>query len=58
MKSTRKSRTPIPPESIASLADRGKDVSRFFTNTGRMKMPGPIRKAGTLAAAYSSRRAR
>jgi hypothetical protein len=23
-------------ETIAHLADKGKDVSRFFTNTGRM----------------------
>jgi hypothetical protein len=44
MKSTRKSRKPIPPEAIARLADQGKDVSRFFTNTGRMMMPGPIRR--------------
>ena len=26
-------------ESIARMADRGKDVSRFFTNRGRMMKP-------------------
>ena len=44
MKSTRKSRKPIPAESIARLADQGRDVSRFFTNAGRMMAPGPIRR--------------
>ena len=29
-------------ESIARLADQGKDVSRFFTNSGRMV--GPIQR--------------
>jgi DNA mismatch endonuclease, patch repair protein len=42
MKSTRKSRKPIPADSIARLADQGSDVSRFFTNTGRTITPGPI----------------
>ncbi len=36
MKKTRKRRRATPAESIARLADRGKDVSRFFTNRGRM----------------------
>ena len=44
MKSTRKSRKIMPVEAIARLADQGKDVSRFFTNTGRMLTPGPIRR--------------
>jgi len=44
MKNTRKIRKPVPAESIARLADQGRDVSRFFTNTGRMMMPGPIRR--------------
>lgn len=44
MKSTRKPRKPMPAEAIARLADQGSDVSRFFTNTGRMMMPGPIRR--------------
>ncbi|MGA9391112.1 MAG: ribbon-helix-helix protein, CopG family [Candidatus Sulfotelmatobacter sp.] len=42
MKSTRKSRKPVPAETIARLADRGRDVSSFFTNTG--KMLGPIQR--------------
>ena len=41
MKSTRK-RKPVPAEAIAHLAEQGKDVSRFFTNTGRMM--GPIQR--------------
>jgi hypothetical protein len=44
MKSTRKRRKPMPAEAIAQLADRGSDVSRFFTNTGRMMTPGPIQR--------------
>ena len=44
MKSTRKPRKPIPAEAIARLADQGRDVSRFFTNSGRMMMPGPIQR--------------
>jgi len=42
MKNTRKPRKPVPAEAIAGLADQGKDVSRFFTNTG--KMMGPIQR--------------
>jgi hypothetical protein len=36
MKSTRKRTKPISAESIARRADRGEDVSRFFTNRGHM----------------------
>lgn len=39
MKSARKKQKPISAESIARLADRGKDVSRFFTNSGKMMPP-------------------
>ena len=39
MKKTRKTRKPASAESIARLADQGKDVSGFFTNTGRMMPP-------------------
>ena len=39
MKTTRKQAKPASPESIARLADRGKDVSRFFTNSGKMMPP-------------------
>ena len=42
MKSTRKPRKPVSAETIARLADQGRDVSRFFTNTG--KMMGPIQR--------------
>jgi len=38
MKKTR--RLPAPPaEAIARLAERGKDVSHYFTNRGRMMKP-------------------
>ena len=39
MKKTRKHRKVIPAESIARLADKGQDVSHFFTNQGRMMRP-------------------
>lgn len=42
MKSIRKQKKPVAAETIARLADEGKDVSRFFTNTGRMM--GPIQR--------------
>ena len=38
MKSTRKSK-PLEAEAVARLAEEGKDVSRFFTNAGRMMSP-------------------
>lgn len=42
MKSTRKGRKAISAEGIARRADRGKDISRFFTNAGSMM--GPIQR--------------
>jgi Ribbon-helix-helix protein, copG family len=42
MKNTRKPHKLVPAENIARLADQGRDVSRFFTNTGRMM--GPIQR--------------
>ncbi len=39
MKNIRNQKKPVAAESIARLADAGKDVSRFFTNTGRMMEP-------------------
>jgi hypothetical protein len=42
MKSTRKGKQPVAAETIARLADNGKDVSRFFTNAGHMM--GPIQR--------------
>ena len=42
MKNTRKRRKAVSAEAIARRADQGKDVSRFFTNTGRM-MDRPAR---------------
>lgn len=42
MKSTRKQKRPVSAENIARLADKGQDVSRFFTNTGHMM--GPIQR--------------
>jgi len=37
MKATRRKRRAVPAETIARLADKGKSVSRFFTNSGRMR---------------------
>jgi Ribbon-helix-helix protein, copG family len=42
MKKIRKRRKPVPADAIARLADEGRDVSRFFTNNGRMM--GPIQR--------------
>jgi Ribbon-helix-helix protein, copG family len=42
MKSTRKQKMPVAAETIARLADKGKDVSSFFTNSGHMM--GPIQR--------------
>ena len=39
MRKTRRGGTPVPAEAIARLADRGKDVSRFFSGQGRMVQP-------------------
>jgi len=39
MKKTLKPRRPKGAETIARLADKGKDVSGFFTNTGQMMRP-------------------
>ena len=36
MKNTRKQKRPVSAENIARLADKGQDVSRFFTKTGHM----------------------
>lgn len=46
MKKTRRSTKPASAETIARLAEQGKDVSRYFTNRGRMMEPliGPIRR--------------
>jgi hypothetical protein len=38
MKRTNKKRIPSA-EAIARMADRGEDVSRFFTNAGKMNQP-------------------
>jgi hypothetical protein len=50
MKNTRKQKT-IAPETIARLADSGKDISRFFTNSGRMVGPVPIQRVNVDFAA-------
>ncbi len=39
MRRTRKTAKRTAAEAIARLADKGKDVSRFFTNSGRMMEP-------------------
>ena len=39
MKNIRKPRKPVSTEGIARLAEQGQNVSRFFTNRGRMMPP-------------------
>jgi hypothetical protein len=39
MKKTRKPSKPVSAEMIAQLADRGKDISGFFSGRGRMVQP-------------------
>jgi hypothetical protein len=39
MKKTRSRKKPLSAEAIARLADRGQDVSRFFTNRGKIMKP-------------------
>jgi hypothetical protein len=39
MKKTHSRKKQVSAESIARLADNGKDVSRFFTNSGKMMKP-------------------
>ena len=39
MKPTREGKKAPSAESIAKMADRGEDVSRFFTNSGKMMHP-------------------
>jgi hypothetical protein len=39
MKTTRNRRRVPSAESVARLADSGEDISKFFTNTGRMMQP-------------------
>jgi hypothetical protein len=36
MKKTRRRRKPVSAETIARVADNGRNVSHFFTNNGRM----------------------
>ena len=42
MKNTHKPAKTVSAEQIARMAERGDDISRFFTNTG--KMMGPIQR--------------
>lgn len=39
MKKTRPKKKPVSAETVARLADNGKDVSGFFTNNGKMMKP-------------------
>lgn len=39
MKRTPKNRKPRSAEAIARLADQGKDIPRYFSNTGRRQEP-------------------
>ena len=46
MKNTYKSKKTVSADKIARLADEGKDVSRFFTNSGRVMRPIQKERAG------------
>jgi hypothetical protein len=39
MKNALRKNKPVSAESIVQMADNGKDVSRFFTNSGEMRKP-------------------
>ncbi|HEV2326015.1 MAG TPA: hypothetical protein VGS10_18905 [Terracidiphilus sp.] len=39
MPKTAKAQKPVSAENVARMADQGKDVSRFFTNSGKMMPP-------------------
>lgn len=39
MKNTSRKKRRVSAETIARMADKGKDVSRFFTNSGRIMKP-------------------
>jgi hypothetical protein len=39
MRKTAKRSKPLSADQIAEMADRGEDISRFFTNTGKMMPP-------------------
>lgn len=39
MKKTNKTKRPASAESIARLADNGRDISSYFTNKGKMMPP-------------------
>jgi hypothetical protein len=39
MKNMRRKKKVVSAETIARMADNGKDVSRFFTNSGQMRKP-------------------
>jgi hypothetical protein len=53
MKPTRESKKAPSAESIARMADRGEDVSGFFTNHG--KMMRPIQRVNADSPAPGSR---
>lgn len=50
MKNTRNRKKPASAEALARMAEQGKDVSRFFTNKGRMM--GPIRRVNVDFTAH------
>jgi hypothetical protein len=51
MKSTHKRGRAVSAEAIARLADAGKDVSRYFTNDGRMMPPLTVQRVNVDFAA-------
>jgi hypothetical protein len=47
MKKTHPRKKPLTAEAIARMADRGKDVSRFFSNSGKIRRPQKVLRAKT-----------
>jgi hypothetical protein len=39
MNNTDHKKRPVSAETIARMADKGKDITRFFSNSGRMMKP-------------------
>ena len=44
MRNTHEAKIPLDAEQIAEMADAGKDVSEFFTNSGAMVSPYKIQR--------------
>jgi hypothetical protein len=60
MKSNRRTEKQVSAEAMAQMADKGEDISRFFTNDGKM-MPPLVKRVnvdlrGTMLRSWTARR--